>query len=134
GEQTYFVVSAPRRFAFREFDQRATDPLPVKARVHGDVIEKQMIGVRNEYQNPFYVAPVLYHPSLVRQNVLAVVVQHRRRWLADTLHIFDVCVTNDPLDFRQVVDRGGSDTAGHNMPLFERGKPPLRSAAVAAGT
>ena len=49
GEQTYFVVSAPRRFAFRKFDQRATHALPAKARVHGDVIQKQIIGVRNEY-------------------------------------------------------------------------------------
>src|SRR3954470_6792387 len=51
GEQTYLVVSPPRCFAFREFDQRATNALPVKTWVHRDVIQKQVVGLRDQYQN-----------------------------------------------------------------------------------
>ena len=47
GEQTYLVVSPPRCFAFREFDQRATNALPVKTWVHRDIIQKQVVGLRD---------------------------------------------------------------------------------------
>src|SRR5947209_2893572 len=54
----------------------------------------------------------------MRQNVLAIVVQHRCWLPADAVNVSDICATNDSLDFRQIVKRGGSDNTSHQMPVF----------------
>ena len=56
-EQTYFVVSLPRRFAFGELDQCTTNAFSMKTRTHCDVVQKQMVGVWNKYQNPCQSVP-----------------------------------------------------------------------------